>query len=64
MKEKAEESHRCGKRRKDMLSTGGRKTKAGTVEETQYIVEELLVVQTGGSKDCLNTSTITENLFR
>ena len=64
MKEKAEESHRCGKRRKDMLSTGGRKTKAGTVEETPYIVEELLVAQTGGIKDCLNTSTITENLFR
>ena len=63
MKEKAEESHRCGKRRKDMLSTGGRKTKAGTVEETQYIVEELLVVQIQGSKDCLNISTISKRIF-
>ena len=49
---------------KDTPSIGARKTKAGTVEETPYIVEELLVAQTGGIKDCLNTSTITENLFR
>ena len=35
------------KRRKDIPSTGTRKTKAGTVEETQSTVKELLVVQMG-----------------
>jgi len=63
MKEKAEESHRCEKRRKDILSTVGRKTKVGTVEETQHIVEEILVVQIQGSKDCLNTSTVSKRIF-
>ena len=63
MKEKAEESHRCEKRRKDILSTVGRKTKVGMVEETQHIVEEILVVQIQGSKDRLNTSTVSKRIL-
>lgn len=62
MKEEEEELHRLEKRRKDVPSIWERKNKSRDVGRNS-LVKELLIVHTGGSKDCLNTLTITKRTF-
>lgn len=64
MKEKAEESHRCGKRRKDILSTVGEKEDKSRDSGRNAVYSQRATSSSNpGSKDCLNTSTISKRIF-